>query len=275
MIGNILAKIFFIVAMATMLQSCTNYRKLTYFNNVSDSSHVYQQGVELAAASFEPVAIKVDDILSILVSTSDPENRMTDAINQVSIPQARGAGAAGGQAFNANTQGLLVDKAGNIELPMLGIINVEGKSTSAVAELVRDKAGRFFKNPTVNVRLLNFRVTVLGEVTRPGTYTFSNERVSVLDAIGLAGDLTVYGRRNNVMVIRDGVAKKDAARLNLNDARALMSSPHFYLKQNDVVYIEPVRNRAVQSDATTTRTVSIVTGAVSVLAVILSFIINK
>ena len=255
-----------------LFSSCNQYKQLAYFNNISDSAAVYQKGVDLQLAKYQAVTIKPNDIISVIVTTNDPENRMTDAINQLSLTRSGSvSNSSQTQAFNNNIQGILVDKQGNIELPLIGPLHVEGLTTGAAGALIKEKAARLFKEPTVNVRLLNFSVTVLGEVNRPGAYSFSNERVSVLDALSLAGDLTAYGRRNNIMVIREVNNHKKAIRMNLNDA-AVMASPYFYLQQNDVVYIEPVRNRAVQSDATTTRTISIVTGAVSVLAVILSFL---
>ncbi|ANH80622.1 hypothetical protein A8C56_06175 [Niabella ginsenosidivorans] len=255
--------------------SCTNYKKLTYFNNVSDSSSVYKKGEAIPLAVYSPVTVKADDILSIMVTTIDPAAGGTDAINLISQPPMKGNVSSGNQqqAFNNNTQGFLVDKSGNIELPVLGTIHAEGLTTIELKNTIKEKARQYFKDPTVNVRLLNFRVTVLGEVARPGTYNFSNERVSVLDALGMAGDLTVYGKRDNVMVVREVDNTKKAMRLNLNDA-GIMSSPYFYLQQNDVVYIEPVKNRAVQSDASASRTISIVTGAASVLAVIIAALLR-
>lgn len=268
-------RIVFSAIIAGLLHSCTNYKNLTYFNNITDSGEVYKKGVNITLQEYMPVTVKQDDILSVIVSTNDPENKMTEVINMISQPSVRGSGSGNqSQTFNSNTQGFLVDKAGNIELPLLGRLHIEGLTTSEVGELVKTKAAKLFREPTVNIRLLNYRVTVLGEVARPGTYSFSNEKVSVLDALGMAGDLTVYGKRDNVMVIRETGSQKNAVRLNLNDATLLMASPCFYLQQNDVVYVEPVKNKAVQSDASTSRTISIVTGAASILAVIIAALLR-
>ena len=264
-----------VMVLTGIFHSCTNYKNLTYFNNIADSIPTYQKGVSIALREYQPVTIKQDDILSVMVSTNDPENRMTEVINTISQPPTRSTSTGNQtQTFNNNTQGFLVDKSGNIELPLLGSLKVEGLTTPQAAELVKSKALKLFKEPTVNIRLLNYRVTVLGEVSRPGTYSFSNEKVSVLDALGMAGDLTVYGKRDNVMVIREANNQKNAIRMNLNDASALMASPAFYLQQNDVVYVEPVKNKAVQSDASTSRTISIVTGAASILAVIVAALLR-
>ncbi len=272
---SFLKRVILSVLIAGILHSCTNYKNLTYFNNISDSSEVYRKGVNIKLKEYMPVTVKQDDILSVIVSTNDPENKMTEVINMISQPSVRTSGSGGqSQTFNNNTQGFLVDKSGHIELPLLGRIHIEGLTTSEVGTLVKKKAEKLFKDPTVNIRLLNYRVTVLGEVSRPGTYSFSNEKVSVLDALGMAGDLTVYGKRDNVLVIRELNDQKKAIRLNLNDASLLMASPYFYLQQNDVVYVEPVKNKAVQSDASTSRTISIVTGAASILAVIIAALLR-
>ncbi|MFT4095303.1 MAG: polysaccharide biosynthesis/export family protein [Niabella sp.] len=263
-----------ILLMSILAISCTNYKRLTYFNNVSDSSSVYKNGEDIPLAVYNAVTIKIDDIISVIVTTIDPQTSIADAINLISQPPVRSAVSGNqSQTFNNNTQGFLVDKSGDIELPLLGTVHAEGLTTSGLRDLIKEKAKKYFKEPTVNVRLLNFRVTVLGEVVRPGTYSVSNERVSVLDALGLAGDLTVYGKRDNVMVIREINNTKKAVRMSLNDAR-IMSSPYFYLQQNDVVYVEPVKNKAIQSDASASRTISIVTGAASVLAVIVAALLR-
>lgn len=255
-----------------LLYSCS-YKNLTYFKNVSNAEDAYRTGQNISLAPQIPLLVKVDDVLSVNVTTVDPQGKATMPINALSGLEYSTMSGGQSVAYNKSMLGYLVNKSGEIELPILGTVKVEGLTTSEATALIKEKASVYFKNPTVNVRLLNFRVTVLGEVTKPGTYSVDNERVSVLDAIGFAGDLTVYGRRENVMLLRETAGVKKAIRMNLNDAN-IISSPYFYLLQNDVVYVEPTKNRAVQSDAATTRNSSIIIGAAGVMAVILAAIIR-
>ena len=131
-----------------------------------------------------------------------------------------------------------------------------GLTTYAAKQAVKEQAEKYFKVQDVQLRFANFTITVLGEVAHPSSFVIPNERVSVLDALGLAGDLTIYGRRDNVLVIRDEDGKKEVSRLNLNSSD-IFQSPFFYLTQNDVVYVEPNKSKAIQADAEQTRIITI------------------
>jgi polysaccharide export outer membrane protein len=168
-----------------------------------------------------------------------------------------------------NIPGFRVDKAGNIELPLAGKIKVDGLNTTEVKELIRSKAAPYYKNPVVNVRLANFRVTVLGEVTRPGTYTVSNETISLLDAIGMAGDLTIYGKRENVLLVRKDGGKLSYIRFDLNSS-STFRSPYFILHQGDVIYVEPNKSKVASTDVSKLRSYSLIATGISLLIVILS-----
>jgi polysaccharide export outer membrane protein len=167
----------------------------------------------------------------------------------------------------------LVDKQGGIELPLIGWLSLRGLSTVQAKEVVKDKVSAFLKNPIVTVRLQNFKVTVLGEVNRPSNYIVPNERVSVLDAIGMAGDLTLFGRRENVLLIRENEGKKILARLDLNSSK-LFQSPYYYLQQNDILYVEPNKQRAASSDMTTLRNVSLITSLAGLATIVVSQLIR-
>ena len=127
--------------------------------------------------------------------------------------------------------------------------------------------------PTVQVRYANFKITVIGEVARPATYTVPNERISIIDVLGYAGDLTIYGKRENVLLIRDTIGGKQFIRLNLNSSD-IFKSPYFYLRQNDVVYIEPNEAKIATTDAARTRTLAVVGTVLSLLIVITSRLIK-
>lgn len=220
-----------------MLSSCGTGKKSVYFSDIGkeDVNH------KVAAEYYEPL-IQTDDILTVNIQTIDP--RSTAAVNQAGGT----AGNPGTGTNDAAPNGFLVDKDGNIEMPMLGMIKVADMSTSEAKEVIRKKASTYYKNPTIQVRFANFKITVLGEVARPASYTIPNEKITVLDAISLAGDLTIFGKRDDVMLIRNNGAYKEIARLNLNSSE-LMSSPYFYLKQNDVLYIEPNKAKISTNNA--------------------------
>jgi polysaccharide export outer membrane protein len=221
---------------------------------------------ELVPSEFKEPIIKPDDILSITIQTIDPTT--TAAVNQVSAMPAVGASSANPTGQQVIT-GFLVDKNGNVGIPMLGTMKLAGLTTYQARQLVEEKASRFFKEPTVQVRFANYKITVIGEVARPATYTVPNEKVTLLDAIGLAGDLTIYGKRENVLLIRDNGGQKEFARFNLNSSD-IFKSEYFYLKQNDVVYVEPGKGKVAANNAARTQTFAILGSLLSVILVAIS-----
>ena len=138
--------------------------------------------------------------------------------------------------------GYLVDSEGYIDVPVLGKIFVAGLTFQELKEQLLQQLATYLKDPVVVVRFLNFRVTVLGEVSNPSTFLLANERVTLLDALGQAGDITPYGNRTNILVIREQNGERNFGRLNIQD-REIFQSPYFYLQQNDVVYVEPLEEK--------------------------------
>lgn len=173
-----------------------------------------------------------------------------------------------------------VDKAGDINFPQLGILHVEGLTTEQLTQLITKRISEDVQDPYVKVELANFRVNVLGEVEHPGAYNVTRERYTVLDALADAGDLTEYGERNNVLIIREVDGKRVFYHVNLNNSD-LMSQPYFYLQQNDVIYVEP---NAIRKDVATynqnnsfkVQVVSAIVSACSVVASLcIALFINK
>lgn len=272
--GVVFIRTTIIVAVVFSMVACSSAKRMGYFQDVPDSL----TSKAVAQAVYKSPTVQVDDILQITVQTLDPGATM--AINQpnsASWPLAGSGAASGasggstGAAAAPNTgsavSGFLVDHDGNIELPLVGKVQVKDKTTDEVRELVRQKAAQFYKDPVVNVRLANFKITVLGEVNRPSTYIMPSEKVTLLDALGMAGDMTIYGRRENVMVIREENGQKQFARFDLNNSN-LFTSPFYYLKQGDVVYVEPNKQKVNGSDVSAVRRISIIT-AVTTLAIVL------
>ena len=143
-------------------------------------------------------------------------------------------------------QPYVVDIDGNINFPVIGQLKAEGLSRSQLVNLITNEIKTYVQNPIVNIRFMNSTVTVLGEVNKPGQFTFINERTTLLDALGLAGDLTAYGKRENVLIRRENNGKVEFSRLNLNDG-SVFSSPYYYIQQNDVIYVEPNSVKSVSS----------------------------
>jgi polysaccharide export outer membrane protein len=159
-------------------------------------------------------------------------------------------------------QPYLVDSEGLINFPELGRIKVEGMTRIDLAEDLQEQLLKYVDKPIVNVRIVNFQVSVLGEVNRPGTFTITDEYLTVSKALGLAGDMTIYGKRKNVLVVREEDGSKSHAYLDLTQAEVL-NSPYYYLKQNDVVYVEP--NRAQRQSSIYNRNASIYISIASVI----------
>jgi polysaccharide export outer membrane protein len=205
---------------------------------------VYYQGIEGLAAqensnSYE-IKIQPDDLLMIIVSAEDPEIALPFNLHIITL-QAVGSQSA--NAMGQQTQQLyLVDASGFIEFPVLGKLKVSGLSRTAVLQMLQQKIELYIKNPIVNLRIMNFKVSVQGEVNLPGTYNVASERVTLIEALTMAKDLTVYGKRNNILIIREIDGVKSYNRVDITNAN-FINSPFYYLAQNDVVYVEPNKTK--------------------------------
>lgn len=263
-------RVLYVFAMLSlMLSSCnTSKTTLTYFENREENGSLETQ----------EIAIKLlpDDELLISVLSVVPE--ATAAYN---LPLSNPARLSSIESYSqAAQQTYIVDQNGDINFPILGKIHVEGMSTKELAEYLTDKISADVEDPYVRVELLNFKVKVLGEVQRPGAYTIRSQRYSILDALADAGDLTPYGERSRVVLIRDENGKRTYHNLNLNDVN-IISSPYFYLRQNDAIYVEPNEVRKDNADynqnnAFKLSVISTIVSACSVVAsLVIALAINK
>ncbi len=241
-----------------LLSSCRSYENVPYFVNIPTDTVVYTDGVVLGNTVYNALQVKPDDVLQISIQVMD--NNLSAVQNEQRNPNNASAEERG-------AIGYLVDKNGNIELPLIGTIQVAGLTTTQIKEQIAQRAKRYYVDPVINVRLGNFKISVLGEVNQPGSYFVAGERISVLDALGLAGDMTIYGKRENIMLIRQEGNRQKIVRYNINDGQ-LLHSPYFYLQQNDVIYVEPAKSKASQTDTFNARNISIITSAVSLLSAI-------
>ena len=244
--------LFALVVFAT---SCVNTKSATYFVDQGDA--------DLLASNLGPKAkIQSGDLLSISVSSLS--SQATNSFNMANV-----VGSINGNYSTAiQTSGYLVSREGFIKLPYLGDVQAGDLSDRELEEKITNGilSNKLMIDPIVTVRHLNFKVTVLGEVGHPLVINVPNEKISILEAIGMAGDLTIYAKRDNVLLIREEDGKKVTRRLNLNSNK-ILTSPYYYLKTNDVIYVEP--NKAKVASASKSRqVVPIVFGALSFVAIV-------
>lgn len=251
-----------IISVAILVVGCASPKNIPYFTDLPDSINV-----EVPKASFIDPQIQPDDILSVTIQTADPQanqvvNQKIEDMNVLATSSANNAGSQ-------RVSGYLVDKNGEIELPLLGRVKVAGLSTFEARDLIRKKAASFLVRPNVQVRFVNFKVTVIGEVARPAVYAFQSEKVTLLDALSMAGDLTIYAKRENILLVRDTPEGKKMIRFNVNNSNVFQSD-YFYLRQNDVVYVEPNKSKVATTDAARTRNIAIFTSLASIVTIIIS-----
>ncbi len=264
--------ILFILFVSIGLFSCSSTKKIKYFQDIPDSGVLKK----IAAAEYTEPRIQVDDIISVIVQTIDPS--ASQMINLGNVPISGGglsnsplaSQLTAGMSQPQITSGYLVNKQGNIDVPVLGKISVLGYTTTELTEIIHNIAVKYYNNPTVIVRFANFKVSILGEVLKPGVYIMPNEKVSVLDALAMAGDLTIFGTRNNILLVRansDGT--KTPYRINLKNSN-IMSESYYYLRQNDMIYVEPNRAKAAATDAAQARNYTIIGSILSIIAIYLT-----
>jgi polysaccharide export outer membrane protein len=247
------------------LTSCTTYKNIAYFKNVQDSSRLDQQGIIIGAVDYEDIKIQPNDIVNITIQTIDPA--VNNVLGSADLSTSFAQGSRSEQV--KDIAGYLVDQDGFIELPVAGKIRLAGATTAEAREIIRQKALKYYKEPVVNVRIVNFKVTVLGEVARPGTYLVNGEKATLLDALGQAGDMTIFGKRNNVLLAREEKGKQRMVRFDLNSTD-IFESPYFYLRQGDMIYVQPSKGKAAANDAALARTYTVVASTLSLLVVLVT-----
>ena len=258
-------KFLLVLAIPLALAGCTSYKSVPYMQNpevVNSGSN----SLPLYDAEIMP-----KDLLSITVNTTDPQ-----AAAPFNLTVQTPLNAA---LTNINTttqptlQQYLVNNKGEIDFPVIGRLQVGGLTKNQAEDLIREKLQPYLiVSPIVTVRMANYKISVLGEVARPGTFTVGNEKVNILEALAMAGDMTVYGIRDNVKLIReDATGKREIITLNLNNAD-LVLSPYYYLRQNDILYVTPNKTKAKNSDIGSSTTLWF--SATSILVSIASLIVN-
>ena len=223
-----------------LLTGCGSYKKVPYLQDV-DMVMTNQDLLPMYDAKIMP-----KDLLTITVNCSDPE---AAAPFNLTVQTAYEASRNNQLIQSATLQQYLVNNDGTIDFPVLGALTIGGLTKGEAENLICEKLGEYLKEtPIVTVRMTNYKISVLGEVTRPGMFTISNEKVNIFEALALAGDLTIYGMRDNIKLIReDASGKREIVTLNLNKAD-ILTSPYYYLQQNDILYVTPNKIKAKNSD---------------------------
>ena len=251
--------IYLLVLLALLCSCGVQYKTVPYFTDLPSSdviSDIENQGV---------LKIQKNDILAITVSSLDKES--DDYFNRANIGVAQFNTNSGS---NVTPNGYIVNNEGNIQLPYLGNVQVEGMTTSAARKLIETKLneGGHLKEAVINLRLVNFKISVLGDVSRPGMFPVQSERITIMEALAMAGDLTITAKRNDVLLVREIEGKRQQIRLDMQKAD-LFSSPYYYLQNNDVLYVTPGPAKYASVDASY-RNVSIILSALSVIGILIS-----
>lgn len=258
-------KLILILTIPLALVSCTSYKNVPYLQNPEVVNET-TANLPLYDAKIMP-----KDLLSITVNTTDPQAAAPFNLT-VQTPMNAALGNIS-TTTQPSLQQYLVNNDGEIDFPVIGRVQVGDLTKSQAEALIREKLHPYLKEtPIVTVRMANYKISVLGEVARPGTFTVSNEKVNVLEALAMAGDMTVYGIRDNVKLIReDATGKREIVTLNLNNAD-LVVSPYYYLRQNDILYVTPNKTKAKNSDIGNSTTLWV--SATSILVSVASLIVN-
>ena len=252
-------RFFYLITVALIFSSCSvAYKQVPYFQDLPAQDEFQEQ-----IQNHTVMKIQKDDILAITVSSLNPE---ASAIFNMGNSSA--AGAESGSADAKGVNGFLVDQNGDIRLPLVGAVKVEGLSTADARELIQSKLLNYLKEPIVSLRVANLKVSVLGDVSKPGVFPVQNERISVTEALSMAGDLNITAMRKNVLLVREKDGKREFIRLDMN-SKKVFDSPYYYLQNNDVLYVQPSNAKYASAD-TSYRNIGIVLSAISILVLIIT-----
>jgi polysaccharide biosynthesis/export protein len=241
--------------------SCGSTRQLQYMQGAFDTS-------KLSKYNLPVPTVQKGDLLSIIVYSNNPA--ATAIYNQSMLGGTTGSGSnSGGATTSPSSPGYLVDEEGNIQFQGIGKLHVEGLNKTHLTELLNSKLTAFLQDPYYNIRFINYKITLIGDVARPGVYSIPSERVNLLEALGLAGDLNITARRDNVRVIREQNGKRGFGVIDLREPD-LFNNPYYQLQQNDIIYVDLGKSKAVANDAVAVRNIGLATTIISTIAIIVT-----
>ena len=238
-----------------IFSSCSSYKKIPYYQDLDYSSQSREPVENYSALHIQPA-----DLLAINVNSRNPES---SSIFRNSLQ-------VGSNPLEAPISGYLVDTLGQIDLPIIGTLTVSGLTTNQLKVKLKQMMLTYYKDPVVSVRILNFKVTVYGDVQRPDVYTLQNERTTITQALTLAGDLNITAKRTNIILIREEDGKRNYIPIDLT-SKKLFNSPYYYLKNNDEIYVQPDRTKYASVDRGY-RSASLILSGLSIIAIVISTI---
>ncbi|WP_231427798.1 polysaccharide biosynthesis/export family protein [Pedobacter sp. Leaf250] len=254
-------QIYYVMILAAVFSSCgVRYKSVPYFQDLRDSGMVREQ-----IKNYSTLKIQKGDILALTITSLNPEaSAIFNMGNTSSVQTAPGSSQSPQNAAN----GFTVDQQGAIQMPLLGSINIEGFTLIEARDLIKSKLNNYLKEPVLSLRLVNFKVSILGDVANPGVYPIQNERVSVAEALSMAGDLSITALRNNVLLVREVQGERQYIRLNLQK-KDLFNSPYYYLQNNDILYIQPSNAKYASVDSSY-RNVGILLSVASIVVLLIT-----
>lgn len=235
-------QIAYIFICALLFSSCGSYKKIPYFQDINYSKDNPQQ-----IANFNPLTIQPADILNISVNSLNPI-AYNDSIGRI--------------------VGYSVDQNGNIKIPLVGSVNVAGQTTAMVETEIQKRLQPFLKNAEVVVHMKNFKISVIGDVAKPNVYPVVSERITIIEALAMAGDLNITAKRKNILLVREMDGKRQLIPVDISSS-SIFTSPYFYLRNNDMIYVEPDKTKYASVDGSY-RTFSLVLSGLSIVAIILT-----
>lgn len=256
-------KIVFFLGISVLLSSCASRKSIVYFQNISDVN------IE-NTVNYEPT-LKPDDQLMIIVSAPDAEAAVPFNLPAVAVMGSNNTPLDNSQG-QMQIQSYLIDKQGNVNLPVLGVFKIGGLTREAAVLKLIDSLKKYIKNPMVNVRILNYKVSIIGEVAQPGSFTINSERITLPEALSKAGDLTIYGNRQKILIVREIDGKRTHNFVDITKAD-FINSQFYYLSQNDLVYVEPNKTK-INSSAVGPNISIIISAASVVLSVVVALLLR-
>ncbi len=259
---------------AVVFLACSSHKHVAYLQEAGE----FVEFSDSIQAPIPDPLIKPGDLLLITVNTNTPEAAIPFNLPLVPSGKQSKTYSGGNDTYLSSGVGMqnyLVDSDGHLDFPVVGRLYVAGLTKSQLTEKIKQKIYPEFltEEPIVLVRYVNFRVSVLGEVLRPGSFVIDSEKISILEALAMAGDMTIYGHRGNVLLVRENGGKRESVRLDIKD-KNLINSPYFYLQQGDVVYVEPnkPRSRASGISAAETLSISIIGTMISIASLVINIL---
>jgi polysaccharide export outer membrane protein len=253
-------KLFYGVLLIFLVSSCATNKNLTYFKDVNRSSITTEN-----AEPFVPVTIQAQDILAINISSLNPD---ASAVYNHGVVSTNATTVTGASDATTVANGYLVDKAGNIQMPILGNIKAAGYTVPEFKQALTTLLSKYLKEPYVTATISNFKVTVMGDVGSPRVLRVQNDRLNLTDAITLAGDLSITAVRSDILLIREQNGKRS---INLN-SKDIFNSPYYYLKNNDIIYVTPGKYKSTLAAENFNRNFGVVTSIISLALTIIFFV---